>query len=144
MYEFTSKGLGIAGPTLGFMNGGVGNIFGGYGGYGSQVQSQYGYVPQVQTPPPPPKTNKIFVTSLQDAMSRQVEANTEVVYLHQSEPLLYQIVTDMQGRKSVDTFVLSPYVAEEKKPDAEYVSRAEFEEWKAKVNGLFAKEVEDE
>lgn len=33
-----------------------------------------------------PKTNKVFVTSLDDALSRVCEPNSEMLYLHQDEP----------------------------------------------------------
>lgn len=52
----------------------------------------------------PPRTNKILVTSLTDAMSRTAEPNTEILYIDQDNPLLYQVSIDMQGRKTYRTF----------------------------------------
>lgn len=52
----------------------------------------------------PPKTNKILVTSLMDAMSRTAELNTEILYIDQDNPFIYQVTIDMQGRKSYKTF----------------------------------------
>lgn len=52
----------------------------------------------------PPKTNKILVTSLTDALGRTAEPNTEILYIDQDNPLLYQISIDMQGRKTYRTF----------------------------------------
>ncbi len=105
------------------------------------------YIPQMQTPmqyaqyqmsqntqPMPPRTNKIFVTSLEDAMSKPAEPNTEIIYLHQTEPLLFQIYTDMQGKKSASVFTLA--VAQEKGPEPNPVSRKEFDELKAKIEEL--------
>lgn len=105
------------------------------------------YIPQMQTPMQyaqyqmlqnaqtmPPRTNKIFVTSLDEAMSKPAEPNTEIIYLHQTEPLLFQIYTDMQGKKSASVFTLA--VAQEKGQNSDMVSRKEFEELKAKIDEL--------
>lgn len=115
------------------------------GNNGFNGNSTFGnYIPQMQMPmqyaqyqmpqnaqPMPPRTNKIFVTSLEDAMSKPAEPNTEIIYLHQTEPLLFQIYTDMQGKKSASVFTLA--VAQEKRPEPDPVSRKEFEELKAKI-----------
>jgi hypothetical protein len=53
--------------------GGFNNSYNGYTGYGQTTPYQQ---PVVQ----PPKTNKIFVTSLDEALSRPAEPNTEIVY----------------------------------------------------------------
>lgn len=107
------------------------NVYGGYSGYGNYG---YGYQPQ----PMQPKTNKIFVTSLEEALARPSEPNSEIIYLHQNEPLLFEIVTDMQGRKAVKTFRLG--VEEKSKPQEDYVSRAEFEAFKAQFKPMEVKE----
>lgn len=111
------------------------NGYGGYSGYGNYG---YGYQPPQPMQPMQPKTNKIFVTSLEEALARPSEPNSEVIYLHQNEPLLFEIVTDMQGRKAVKTFRLG--VEEKSKPQEDYVSRAEFEEFKAQLKATAVKE----
>lgn len=85
-------------------------IYGGvsYGGY-NIPQMNYG-----QTPAPPgqpqmqnqglPKTNKIFVTSLNDALSRPADYNSSMVYFHQDQPLIYEIITDAFGKKTPHTY----------------------------------------
>ena len=70
---------------------------------------------------PPFRTNKVFVSSLQDAMSRPSEPNSEVVYIHQDLPMLIQITTDVQGRKTSMVFDLTTH-KEEVKADAAYVT----------------------
>lgn len=108
--------------------------------------SQYGYpnqqyyqqpLSQYQTPQqnafnyaPQPKTNKIFVTSLEDALNRFSEANSEILYLHQDENLIFEIKTDVQGKKTFKVFQLSPYqpVEEKNARTDEFVTRKEFEE----------------
>lgn len=90
-------------PNFGAMN---------YGGYNA-AQMNYG-----QPPAPPvqpqmqtqglPKTNKIFVTSLDDALNRPADYNSVVIYLHQDLPLLFEITTDPFGKKTHKTFTITP------------------------------------
>lgn len=64
----------------------------------------YGYTtPQV-------RTNKIIVTSLEDALNRFAEPNTVILYRHQDERLEYEIMTDNQGKKSYKTYEIRPYL----------------------------------
>lgn len=84
----------------------------------------YGYYPlQMQ-----PRTNKIFVTSLEDALNRPAELNSETVYLDQDKPFLYQVTTDMQGRKTYKTFELTEYsgVVAPQNGSVDYVTRDEY------------------
>lgn len=95
---------------------------------------------------PPVKTNHIYVTSLEDALARSSEPNSEIVYLHQDKPLLYNVKTDMMGRKSYTVLELHPPVVEkieEPKPTNEvvfnasdFVGKAEFEEFKKAIQPL--------
>lgn len=68
----------------------------------------YGY-PYPTYPQMQPRTNKIFVTSLEDALNRPADPNSEVIYLDQDKPFLYQVMNDMQGRKTYKTFELTEY-----------------------------------
>lgn len=127
------------------------NYFGGYQPYGGyNFQTAPIQQPPMQTPiqapmqppsPPPPKTNKIFVTSLEEALSRFSEPNSEIVYLHQDQPLLFEIKTDTQGRKVYKTYQLADYAAPQAQGEAKqdlssYVTREEFEAFKAKIEAL--------
>lgn len=89
--------------------------FGNYGGYMQQPQPQPQPSMQMQQAVPV-KTNKIFITSIEDAMARYVEPNSEIVYLHQDKPILVEVKTDMQGRKTCNVFDLSVH-SEDKKED---------------------------
>ena len=92
----------------------------------------YGYpyptYPQMSQPQLQPRTNKIFVTSLEDALNRPADPNSEVIYLDQDKPFLYQVMNDMQGRKTYKTFELTEYsgVVSAQNGSADYVTREEF------------------
>lgn len=49
-------------------------------------------------------SNKIYVTSLDDALNRNSERNSEMVYFHQDLNEFYVIKTDYDGRKSWAAF----------------------------------------
>lgn len=91
------------------------DYFGNYNrGYNNNPYSQQmsytgqNFVPQVQ-PQPQLRTNKVFVTSLEDALNRNAEPNTIMVYRHQDEKFEYEIFTDMQGKKTYKTLALTDY-----------------------------------
>lgn len=50
--------------------------------------------------PTQPNTNKIYVTSLEDALNRAASRGSEMVYFHQDANEFYVIKTDMDGKKS--------------------------------------------
>ena len=54
------------------------------------------------------KGNKIFVTSLEEALARTNEFNSDMIYLHQSENIAYSITVDAVGRKSYSVAKLVP------------------------------------
>lgn len=111
-----------------------------YNPYQSMYQGYYGnYQPTQSVQASQPKTNKIWVTSLEDAMSKPVEPNSEYIYLHQDKPLLIEVRTDNQGRKSTRVLELKAYV-EETKPETimpnNFPTREEFEGLKAEIQAL--------
>ena len=75
----------------------------------------------------PPKTNIILVTSLEDALSRYAEPNSNMLYINQDKPIGYNIMTDAQGRKVHKIIDLSDH-KEETPAQVEYVTKADVEE----------------
>lgn len=45
-------------------------------------------------------TNKVYVTSLEDALTRSATRGSEMVYFHQDANEFYVVKTDVDGRKS--------------------------------------------
>ena len=87
-------------------------IYGNYGNVGGYGFNQ-GY--NASQPQPQLRTNKVFVTSLEDALNRYAEPNTIMVYRHQDEKFEYEIMTDIQGKKTYKTLVLADYSTVEAK-----------------------------
>lgn len=70
-------------------------------------------------------TNEIFVTSKEDALNRQVPFNSSVTYLHQDKPFGFQVVTDAQGKKTVNSFRIVECSDEELKDETTTVAKAD-------------------
>lgn len=58
------------------------------------------YRPQMPQQPQP-ASNKIYVTSQEDALSRFSDPGSVMVYIKQDESQEYEVTTDYQGRKSI-------------------------------------------
>lgn len=52
----------------------------------------------------PIKTNKLFVTGVEEAINRSTEFNSETIFFHQDLPVLYEVIVDGKGRKEVYTY----------------------------------------
>lgn len=104
--------------------------------YNGNFQPQMAQQPQ----PAPMKTNKIYVTSLEDALNRYAEPNTIMIYRNQDEKFEYEVITDSQGRKSYKTLELGSYSAPqtEKKVETPIISREEFDAVKGRLEALEA------
>jgi hypothetical protein len=102
--------------------------------YNGNFQPQMAQQPQ----PAPMRTNKIYVTSLEDALNRYAEPNTIMIYRNQDEKFEYEIITDGQGRKSYKTLELGSYSVsqEEKRVETPIISREEFEGVKGRLEAL--------
>jgi hypothetical protein len=98
------------------------------------------FQPQMAQQPQPMqmRTNKIFVTSLEDALNRYAEPNTIIVYRHQDEKYEYEIMTDSQGKKSYKTLVLGDFSAQnsEKTTTPTYISKEEFDAFKSRLEAI--------
>ena len=120
-------------------------MFGNYGyGYPNYLGNYQQQVQPQQAQPIMPKTNKVFVTSLDDAMARAVEPNSETLYLHQDRNLIFDIKTDMQGKKTWKAYEFKEYVEQEKTPvnaqqmqPQDFVSKETFEAFKSEMKANF-------
>ena len=106
--------------------------------------NQFGNMPymsnyQAQQPQPMQmRTNKIFVTSLEDALNRYAEPNTIMVYRHQDEKYEYEIMTDSQGKKSYKTLILGDFSAQnsDKPQEPTYASKEELYAFKSRLEAV--------
>lgn len=98
------------------------------------MQQNFGNAAQMQQmQPAQPSTNKWFVVSAEDAMSRYAQPNSVMIYLLQDESTLYEVYTDGQGKKGIRVRTLSD--AQPEKP-VEYATKSELEELKKMIEGM--------
>lgn len=90
------------------------------------------------TQPAQMRTNKIFVTSLEDALNRYADPNTIILYRHQDEKFEYEVTTDSQGKKTYKTLELRPYSAiqDTKQTQTPIISKEEFDAVKSRLESL--------
>lgn len=104
------------------------NYYGYQNGYGYQGQSVNNFAP------PQPTTNKIYVTSLEDAMARYAGPNSTMIYVLQDESVVFEIYTDLQGKKVPKVRKLVEFAPEQSGGD--FVRRAEFDALAKKIETL--------
>lgn len=94
--------------------------------------------PTMYNQPAQMRTNKIFVTSLEDALNRYADPNTVILYRHQDEKLEYEITTDGYGKKTYKTLEVRPYSApqEQKQGMTDTISKSEFDAVKSRLDSL--------
>lgn len=106
-----------------------------------QQQQMWGQ-PQMQQPQPPQfKTNKIFVESLDEAMSKPADVNSSMIYVDRYKPYIYEIYTDLQNVKHPTTIPVGIPAAEietqtNKNNSVEYVTREEFDALQAQFSAF--------
>lgn len=79
-----------------------------------------------------PNTNKLYVTSVDDALNRAAPRGSEMVYFHQDLNEFYVVKTDFEGRK---TWAKFQYLAPN--PDLSTpATKADFKELMARIEKL--------
>lgn len=81
----------------------------------------------------PVRSNKFYVTSLEDALSRPCDYNTEIIYIHQNRPIIFEVITDARGIKSYNVYNISKEVRDQTPAG---VLRSEYDELRKDVNEL--------
>lgn len=132
-----------------------------YGGF-SPMPNTYPTQPQFtpQTPNYAPQTqsaqqmntNKIYVTGIEDAKTRQLPANSDYIFLDNDKPLLYRKTVDATGKMEIKAFKISEYTETEAEAApavdmSQYVSvkdfNSEINRIKKTIDGLLKREVKD-
>lgn len=108
-----------------------------------QQQTQQAQQPQVQPQPQSAtNTNKIYVSGIDDVKGRFLTPNSDVLFIDNDKPLLYQKVVDSKGQFEIKVFDITPHIdsQEEKKDDSinlsNYVLKADLEPLQAEIKAL--------
>lgn len=79
-----------------------------YRGYGSYSPSIYQPIqPQTISAQNQPATNKMLVTGKDAALNMPAPNGSDLVYFDQDKDLMYNVITDWNGRKTIRVFALS-------------------------------------
>lgn len=82
----------------------------GYTGYTGYNQSIYQPIqPQTISAQNQPATNKMLVTGKDAALNMPAPNGSDLVYFDQDKDLMYNVITDWNGRKTIRVFELSEY-----------------------------------
>ena len=109
-----------------------GNNYAGYGYTHNQQPQQQSNTTQQQV------SNRIYVTSAEDALGRFATPNSIMVYTLQDETLQFEVATDYWGKKTIRTRQLTDYAppTTEKDGKLDYVTRQEFLGLQAQIKAL--------
>lgn len=104
--------------------------------YFPQYQNQYR--PQVPQMPAQPQnaTNKIYVTSQDDALARFSDPGSTMVYTRQDEQQEYEVTTDYQGRKSIIIYNRAVASGQPVNAVSEYVTAEQFRALESRFEAL--------
>ena len=126
---------------------------GNYTGQAHFAPQNGNYAPQTPTQQQPAQmnTNKIYVTGIEDARTRQLPPNSDFIFLDNDKPLLYRKTVDATGKMEIKAFKISEYTETEAPAPAvdmsQFVSVEEFKGVQAEmgrikrtIDGLLKKE----
>lgn len=103
--------------------------------YGVPITPYSGMNPNY-TPQPvqqPVNTNKVYVSSIDDAKNRYLAPNSDYIFLDNDKPLLYRKVVDPTGKMEIQTFEIIPYTTKQESSEldcSKFVSSEEFNKFK--------------
>ena len=87
-----------------------------------------------------PMSNKIVVTSLQDALSRYADFNSDMAYWDVDKNVIYNVYTNVRGEKQYEVFTITKQSMEQPKSNTQYDDLlAKINEIGKKVDDLYGK-----
>lgn len=115
-----------------------------YTSFNQQAQQNAQQMQNTQTPQPPTitNTNKIYVSGIDDVKGRFLSPNSDVLFIDNDKPILYQKTVDSKGQFEIKTFEIKPLEAQEKPKEEstinykEFVTKDEFKPLQAKIEAL--------
>lgn len=113
--------------------------------YGQYQQPQPNQsIPNQQQPQPNSitNTNKIYVSGIEDVKSRFLSPNSDVLFIDNDKPLIYQKVVDSKGQFEIKVFDICPHIEQQeaKQEDtinlSNYVLKTDLEPLQAQIKEL--------
>lgn len=109
----------------------------------NQTTQQQEQTSQTNTNTPKVNTNKIFVNGIEDVKNRILPPYSEVIFLDNDKPLLYEKKVDGAGKMEIRTLSLLDYVEDTKAKElnnlSDFVKKDDFEAFKAEFRAYQGK-----
>lgn len=106
--------------------------------YGYNTAPYTNYIPPAQINPATTNTNKIFVSGIEDARGRYLPPNSDMMFLDNDKPIIYQKIVDSKGQFEVKAYDIVPHTAEQPKttmPDlSQYVLKSDFDKLLSEID----------
>ena len=105
--------------------------------YGYPYTMQQAQVPQAQT-----NTNKIYVSGIEDVRQRNLPFNSDIIFLDNDKPILYQKIVDSKGQFEVKAFTIVPYSAQDSEKTSQsmdlsmYAKTTDLEQIRAELKAI--------
>lgn len=101
-------------------------------------------IPQTSAAQNLPNTNKLFVSGIEEVRAKQLPFDSEYIFLDNDKSIIYQKKVDSKGQFEVQAFDIVPRAEKQLSASADdltgtFVSRTEFDDLKAKIEGLIEK-----
>ena len=120
--------------------------------YGTPMSPYYPNVVLPQQPPqnnnnnnivsiPTINTNKIFVNGIDDVKNRYLQNNSDMIFIDNDKPILYEKKVDAVGKMTIKKFSISEINDDIEIKNVEYVKLSDFEKLKAEFNEYKALQV---
>lgn len=87
-------------------------------------------------------TNKIFVSGIDEVKNRQLPFNSDMLFVDNDKPLLYQKIVDSKGQFEIKTFDITPHDSQKDEKQnyavdlSNYVEKSKFEALEGEIRAL--------
>lgn len=112
--------------------------------YGYPMPPYVGNQYQTQQPQQPAvvNTNKIFVGGIEDVKNKQLPFNSDMLFVDNDKPFLYQKIVDSKGQFEIKTFDITPHDSQKDEKQnctvdlSNYVEKSKFEALEGEIRAL--------
>lgn len=87
-------------------------------------------------------TNKIYVSGIEEVKQRYVPFNSDILFIDNDKPLIYQKIVDSKGQFEVKIFDITPHIDELDTKEtssinlSNYVLKSDFDALESEIKGL--------
>ena len=107
----------------------------GFNNYNPYLQNYMNQqMPVQQQMQPQTNTNKIYVSGIDDVKGRYLQPNSDVMFIDNDKPLLYEKIVDSKGQFEIKVFDVSTHKEDEQKDD--YAKKSDIDSILTRLSAL--------